>query len=167
MELIEERDGREYWLQILDDIAEFRPPFSGKPYPVLIWETRLARTDRERQQLTTALIASEVRYGVCGGVECERWHDALDWAFLDQNLEGEAYDARFVMTSWHSEEPPDEVVFFFVNTTNFDAHDFDRFLIVQLGRDWAATEALKTAIADHTALEPDAESDEDWRSDAV
>ena len=168
MELILERDGREYWLQVIDQGSEFRPPFAGAPYPVLVWDTRGGRTDRELEQLASKLVASNVRYGVCGGQECERWHDALDWAFLEQHLEAEEYDARFVMTSWHTGEPPDEVAFFLLANTNFDAHDFRRFLVLQVGSDWAVSHSLREAIGEQAELAgEDDEPDEEWSTDAV
>jgi hypothetical protein len=44
----------------------------------------------------------------------EVWHDAIVGAFLDQDLEGEEYDAKFVMRSWHSDESRVSVAFFLV-----------------------------------------------------
>jgi hypothetical protein len=121
----------------------------------------------ELSRLSRARIACGIRYAVCGGVECERWHDAIDQAFIELDLEGEAYETRFVTTSWHTDEPPEEVAFFFIHNTNSDAHDFTRFLVLQLGGDWPREQQLRAAIREH-ALEPeDDEAEESWLDGAI
>jgi hypothetical protein len=168
LELIHEQDGREYWLQVLGATADFQPPFAGAPYPVLLWDTAGDRSLEDLATLAAALIDSGVRNAVCGGRECERWHDALDTAFLAQGLSGEEYESRFVMTSWHTDESPDDVAFFFVWNTNFDDHDFRRFLVVQLGANWEVTQDLRRAVVEQSqGSEDDEEPEETWDANAV
>jgi hypothetical protein len=128
------------WLQVFGNVAEFEPPFGGAQYLCLLWDSRGGRSVDELSRLSRALIASGIRYAVCGGVECERWH---------------------------TDEPPEEVAFFFIHNTNFNARDFTRFLVLQLGGDWPREQQLRAAIREH-ALEPeDDEAEESWLDRAV
>ncbi|MBL8656298.1 MAG: hypothetical protein JNJ92_02935 [Altererythrobacter sp.] len=40
------------------------------------------------------------------------WHDAVDWAVLEEFDYGEIPDERFVMISWHDNEPLSEALWF-------------------------------------------------------
>lgn len=46
------------------------------------------------------------------GQECSAWDDSVDYANLEQFNYGEIPDEEFVMTSWHEDEPLNEVFFF-------------------------------------------------------
>jgi len=164
MRLLLEHPPRSYWLQGIDDVKAFEPPFEGTPYPCLLWDTRGQRSLDDIQYLSRALIASNCRYGVCGGLECDRWHDGLDEAFLSQGLSNDEEESRFVLTTWHTDESPDDVAFFFVHNTNFDDHDFKQFVVVQLGTDWTTEQALSEALREH-ATAPDDDGDDDEEED--
>jgi len=58
------------------------------------------------------IVAIGCLYVVAWGVECEKWHDAVDWAILDVFEFGDIPDDRFVMTTWHSDEPISEAFWF-------------------------------------------------------
>ena len=65
------------------------------------------------------------------------------------------WDGRFVMTSSHPGEPIDDVAFFFTFNTHFDAHAFEKFLVIVIGADESATEQVCSAVRRHAqALEP-------------
>jgi len=96
MELILSHEGKEYWLERLDRPANFRSsPWDG-PYVCLLWDYAGAASDSERVTLARALVANNCGYAVCAGIECERWHDAIDQAALEAD--------RFLMTTWHEDE---------------------------------------------------------------
>lgn len=160
MDLILDHAPRSYWLQAIGNVSEFESPFAGAPYPCLIWDTRGGRSADELSGLSRALVASGLRYAVCAGVECNRWHHAIDHAFIELELDGEEYESRFVMTSEHADESPDDVAFFFVFNTNFDAHDFTRFLVLQIGIDSAVELLLRKAVRVH-GVEPEDEDSEE------
>ena len=167
MDLIVENPPRSYWLQVLTEPADFELPFGGIPYPCLIWDTRANRSAGERLRLSRTLVASGVRYAVCGGFECEAWHDAVDEAYIELGLEGKEANEKFVMTSLHPDDSIDEVAFFFVGNTNFDNHDFAQFLVLQLGSDWATEQSLREAVREHALKADDEEPEESWSNGAV
>jgi hypothetical protein len=59
-------------------------------------------------------MATEKRmlYVVAWGVECEEWHDTVDWTNIEEFEFGEIPDDRFVMTTWHTDEPLSEALWF-------------------------------------------------------
>ncbi|MCW1915716.1 hypothetical protein OJ996_19170 [Luteolibacter sp. GHJ8] len=75
------------------------------------------------------------RYVVCGGQDCEDWHDAVDMAFVLANADepGGADAAPLVMTTWHEKESPDEVAFHFIHLTDFEDVAFRNYLVLHLG----------------------------------
>ena len=68
-------------------------------------------------------------------MNCEAWHDAMDQEFVKQHLDDpqEVCEAAHVMTTWHEGENPDDVAFFFVLNTDFDDHEFRKYLILHIG----------------------------------
>ena len=167
MDCIVDYQPRSYWFEVVSDLADFEPPFDGAPYPCLLWDARGGRSIDELSRLSAALVASGVRYAVCGGVQCKRWHDAIDEAFISLSLDGAEYDARFVMTSWHTDKPADDVAFFFVNNTNFDAHEFTRFLVLQLGDDPSTEQRLREAVREQAVMLGEEEPEENEPDGAV
>ena len=49
------------------------------------------------------------------------------------------------MTTWHTGETADEVAFFFALNTNFDNHEFTRYLVLHVGTG-PAREELDAAV---------------------
>jgi hypothetical protein len=101
----------------------------------LIWDHDSHCSQDQRVDIAKALLAAGCRYAVCGGTQCETWHDTVDVEWVREHVdESDAVQAAaHVMTTWHHGETPDDVAFFFVMNTNFDEHDFKRFLVVHVG----------------------------------
>jgi hypothetical protein len=155
-------EGREYYQLALARPASFERPFPSQPYPCLVWDHKGSWQDTDRDVFARALIASDCRYAVCGGVFCEQWHDKIDLVFVQTVPDGES-DARFIMTTWHSGEPPLEVAWFFAWNTPFDDHDFAKFLVIELGEPLipsAIVDSVTRAVTDSEGvideLSPDA-----------
>jgi hypothetical protein len=58
------------------------------------------------------IVAAGSLYVVAWGVDCEKWHDGVDWAVLEVFEFGDIPDDRFVMTTWHSGEPVSEAFWY-------------------------------------------------------
>jgi hypothetical protein len=61
-----------------------------------------------------ALIGLGASYICCWGPDCERFHDCFDEA--DWMVNGESSDGRVLMTTWHSDEPLQEAIWFGLNS---------------------------------------------------
>lgn len=135
MNVLAENDGKIYARATIDGPDAFASPFSGALFPCLVWDHDGRFTDAGRSAIAKALLEAGCRYAVCGGQNCEAWHDAIDAVFVEAHIEDpdDVQDTAFVMTSWHDGESPDDVAFFFVLNTNFDDHDFKRYLVLHVG----------------------------------
>ena len=60
-----------------------------------------------------ALIRVGASYVCCWGPDCSRFHDAFDEADLVAN--GDVSDSRFILTTWHEDEPLEEAAWFALN----------------------------------------------------
>jgi hypothetical protein len=58
------------------------------------------------------IVAIGSLYVIAWGVDCAKWHDGVDWAVLELFDFGEIPDDRFVMTTWHSDEPITEAFWY-------------------------------------------------------
>ena len=135
MTILAEKSGKTYMATTIEAVRQFAAPFGGESFPCLLWDHQGRSISSDRSTLAKALLESGCRYAVCAGADCEAWHDAIDLAFVAAHLSDpeDVVDAVHVMTTWHEGESADDIAFFFVLNTNFDAHDFDRYLVLHLG----------------------------------
>lgn len=77
---------------------------------VVVSETTVS--DEWRKSTARWLVNGGCLYVVAWGVECEKWHDAVDRAVLETFDFGDIPDDKFVMTTWHSDEPLSEALWF-------------------------------------------------------
>ena len=147
MNVLAENEGRIYGAIAIDVPGDFVSPFTGALFPCLIWDHDGRFAEDQRAVVVTGLLQAGCRYAVCGGQNCEAWHDAVDAEFVRQHLSDldDCLESVHVMTSWHADENPDDVAFFFVLNTNFDYHDFVRYLVLHVG-DGETKEAVDAAV---------------------
>jgi len=146
MSLVLERSEKQVWLVELDQSATFSLPFPAEPYVCMVWANRSGVALEERESLADALIATGCRYIVCGGADCEKWHDSADDAYLARDPECKN-DNTFVMTTWHENESQEDVVFFFLTCTGVENATLNRYLIVQVGRDERHASLLSSLVS--------------------
>ena len=150
MDVLAENDCRVYARATIDRPEAFASPFSGDLFPCLIWDHDGRFTGPKRTAVAERLRQAGCRYTVCGGQNCEAWHDAVDAVFVEAHF-GEpehVRDTAFVMTSSHEGESPDDVAFFFVLNTNFEDHDFRRYLVLHVGMSPSQAE-VDSAVQKH------------------
>lgn len=146
MDPIISRGGHGYFFHDLTDPAEFCDPFPGHDYTCLLWDST-GRTDPgAREAMADALVATGCLYLVCGGAECDAWHDAADRAFITLDLPEPVYEERFVMTTWHTGESPEEVAFFFACRAEVEERPIRKHLVLQLGAGAEIMQRLKDEV---------------------
>jgi hypothetical protein len=59
---------------------------------------------------------------------------------------GPGQEMPTVMTTWHTGESVEDVVFFAFNLTNFDEHDFRKYLVLMIGHDPAGQNCIEGLI---------------------
>jgi hypothetical protein len=110
-------------------------PFIGLQFACLLWNHSVKRDVGAASALLGSLIDSGCRYLVCAGLDCQWWHDLADELLVGEYLDAtdEERERNHVMTTWHAQESPDDVAFFFAFNTSFDDVAFVRFLVLHLG----------------------------------
>lgn len=149
MNVLAENDGKTYEAAVIAGPDCFACPLPCAPFPCLIWDHGSDFTDGQRLAVAKKLLEAGCRYVVCGGADCEAWHDAIDWEFVQQHLNDaeEICHATHVMTTGHEGESPREVAYFFVHLTNFAEHDFMHYLVLHVATGPAA-EQVNAAVRD-------------------
>ena len=135
MNLWFEHDGRRFYRLVIQSPGDFSAPTAGRPYACLLW-CHTALRESDRWELANAIVDSACRYAVCAGTENEALHDDIDSAYIRPIVEmrPEGVGRPLVTTTWHDEEPPAEVAFFFTHSVfREDGGEFDEFLVLHLG----------------------------------
>jgi len=86
----------------------------------------------EQSAISEQLVRSGCRSAVCAGHKSSSWDDSVDWAYLDR-VNYEPNDETLVMTVWHEQESVEDVVFSGLMCSDFDEHEFHRYLVLFVG----------------------------------
>lgn len=71
-------------------------------------------------------------YMMAWGIECSSWDDSVDWANIDKYGEEPIPDDGFVMTTWYSDEPLEEVFWFSKNVAFQSVVDLQRTILLHI-----------------------------------
>ena len=107
-------------------------PFDGADFVVLIINNDPAISPDDQYALSLALVREGCRYAVCIGHNCSTWDDSVDYANME--VDPGLTDSKFVMTTWHENDTPDQIANFFLNCTTFGDNVFTHFLILSVGQ---------------------------------
>ena len=124
----------------------FVSPFAGGDFALMLFIASDEMSAEEQAALSDALVAQGCRYAVCCGHRCSTWDDSIDYAFLHTDPDLNPPDDRFVMTTWHDDEPLAEVAWFFLWNTEYDEYVPERFLALAVGGTKATLEELGSAL---------------------
>ena len=97
-----------------------------------------------RRHIAEWLLAGGCLYVVAWGVECEDWHDTVDWAHLESFDYGDIPDDRFVMTTWHTDEPLEEALWFAGHCAQHPDVELEETLIIHVAGVAREAEVLAT-----------------------
>lgn len=85
-----------------------------------------------REKVSTWLVKNGCLYMMAWGQDCSLWDDSVDHANLDDFEYGDIPDDRFVMTTWHDNEPLQEVFWFCEHTAKHPFVDLKRIVLVHI-----------------------------------
>lgn len=120
-----------------------RPPpdLKAAPYRVVL-VSDLAVDDGWLQEIAVWIVAIGSLYVVAWGVECQKWHDAVDWAVLDSFDFGDIPNEKFVMTTWHSDEPMSEAFWYAGHCAIHPDVELVQTIILHVSKDALSAEML-------------------------
>jgi len=107
------------------------PAVEARPYrAVLIVEEAVSQGWRD--EVASWLVESGCLYFIAWGVDCEAWHDTVDWSVLEAFDFGDIPDDKFIMTTWHDKEPLSEALWFAGNCASHPDVDLSETVIVHV-----------------------------------
>jgi hypothetical protein len=115
---------------------------------VIVSEVKV--TQEWRNGISEWLLKSGCLYVVAWGVECEEWHDTADWTNLEQFEFGHIPDDRFVMTTWHADEPLSEAMWFAGQCAFHPDIELDDTVIVHIADEAREAEMLENYAVSQT-----------------
>ncbi len=89
------------------------------------------------------LVSSGCRYAMAWGVDATVWDDAFDWADLDYQGLDTWDESKMVMTTWHDDEPMNEVFWFCHKGALHSNFEFLAAYIVHIADEPRETEILR------------------------
>ena len=82
--------------------------------------------------VSTWLVKSGCLYMMAWGKECSSWDDSVDYANLAEFDYGDIPEDKFVMTTWHEDEPLKEVFGFAKNNAFHSVVELPNILILHI-----------------------------------
>lgn len=123
----------------------FRSPFRGEDFAALLLVVAPDITPDEQAEFAEALVAQGCRYAVCAGVACSTWDDAIDHASVIAEMQGTPHSG-FLTTTWHENEPLEDVAFFFLQVAEVDGEAPRNRLAVVVGGGDEDLASLETTL---------------------
>jgi hypothetical protein len=127
-----------------DDADSLISPFEDDYALLLVIASPLVSVG-QRDRITSDIVSSRCRYALTFGHDCEVWHDVIDWTCVGDGTVG----ARFLMTTWHDDEPIEDVVDYLWWNTCYEEFASERLAVVIIGVDFELESAIRNRLACH------------------
>ncbi len=100
------------WFTTLELPYDFTSPFNGEEYVLLVINCDSQLSNEQENGLAGQFVATGCRNAFCAGYGCSRFHDAIDWAYMNTDTTGnfDPPDDTHIMTSWYEDEEVEEVL---------------------------------------------------------
>lgn len=142
-------DDKPHYLHLRPDHEP--PEFASCPFrAVIIADETVSET--WLNQIAKWIVDKGCLYVVAWGVDCEAWHDSVDWASLEIFDYGEIPSDRFIMTTWHNNEPLSEALWFAGQCAFHPDVDLIETVILHISEEAHATRVLQLYRASQTML---------------
>lgn len=119
------------------------PELTSRPFRAVIVSDAEVTQDW-RNRIAEWLLESGCLYVVAWGVECEVWHDTVDWTNLEAFDYGDIPDDKFVMTTWHTDEQLAEALWFAGQCASHPDVELDETVIIHIGNEAREAGMLET-----------------------
>lgn len=117
-----------------------------EPFACLLYSNQDDLTNDEMMSVANWLVSSGCRYAVCAGLNCSEWHDTVDTADIIRDPTTQ----KLVMTTWHEDETIEDIVWFWLNSTDFDDIAFENYLVLFIGDLKTIQEEVQKAIENNS-----------------
>lgn len=103
-------------------------PYAG----VVILDVAISREWRDK--VSRWLVRSGCLYMMSWGVNCVEFHDSVDCANIEEFDKEEIPVDKFVLTTWHDDEPLEEVLWFAQHSAHHEAIKQKRILLLDVSQ---------------------------------
>lgn len=141
---------RDIRIDCLERPFDFRSPFDGKEFVLMLVVIDTTINAAEQHALSVQIVEQGCRYAVCAGHQCSTWDDSIDMTLLYEHPDYNSPDDKMIMTTWHDNEPYDDIVYYFLNLTSFNEFVAERFIICCLGRNAGIESEIERRVSDHS-----------------
>lgn len=121
------------------------PQLLHEPFRVII-VSEAEVTQEWCKRVTEWLLKSGCLYVVAWGTECEKWHDTVDWLNVEE-FDGNIPEDRFVMTTWHTDEPLSEAMWFAGQCAYHSTVELSNTLVLHIASQAREADLLETYAA--------------------
>jgi hypothetical protein len=109
------------------------PKFTYEPARmVVIVEAEIS--DEWQARISDWIVRAGCLYMMAWGINCSSWDDSVDWANIDQFGTDSIPEASFVVTTWHDDEPLEEVFWYSKNCAIHPAVNLERTIILHISK---------------------------------
>lgn len=122
---------------------EAPPNLASAPFRAAI-AAEIEVTQDWRNRIAEWLLDSGCLYVVAWGVECEDWHDTVDWTNIEASDSDDIPDDKFVMTTWHPNEPLSEALWFLGQCAFHPSVELDETFIIHVANEGREAGMLET-----------------------
>jgi len=112
-----------------DELKDFDQP---KPFKCLVLVSEEV-SDSWRHAVSDWLVTSGCLYVMAWGMCSSTWDDSVDFAGLVKFDWGNIPDDKFVMTTWHHNEPLEEAMHFAKFAAHHPAVDLEHLFVLDIG----------------------------------
>lgn len=131
-----------------DDADSLSSPFD-EDYALLLVIASPWVSEVQRDRITSDIVSSPCQYALTFGHDCKVWHDVID----ETCVGGGAPEDRFLMTTWHDDEPIEDVIHFLWWNTFYEDFESERLAVVIIGVDFELESAIRVCLAYHQKQE--------------
>ncbi len=124
-------------------------PFDGVDYVLLLVISDSEIPSDVEREISSSIVRTGCRYALAYGCTCSTWDDSIDLASIDARVP----ENRFVMTTWHEDEPIEDVVDFWWWNTAFADFVPQNFGVFYVGLNAALERRIMERIRYHQSQE--------------
>ncbi|GEM_PF-235743 len=107
------------------------PTIAERPRRVVI-VSEMTTTPEWMNSVVEWILEAGCLYAVAWGIDCEAWHDAIDWANLERFDFEDIPDEHFIMTTWHADEGLADALWFARECAYHDDVDLEEVIILHI-----------------------------------
>lgn len=118
------------------------PALRPHPFRAIVVAEQSVAPDWQ-SEVSAWLVQAGCLYMMAWGTDCSRWDDSVDMANLELFGFADIPDDKFVMTTWHEDEPLSEVFWFAKNTASHPTIELEQVVIVHIAQHPAKDSLLR------------------------